>query len=384
MNETNNSNSAFKTFPLILLCYLAPLFALIILSRIIPDGLNIIALGLLVTAAGALTLYQVIQRSAVTIIKEMPLSTPEPVYAPLPPPVDLTPFETEIASLKQSVADYENKTTEWHQQQTHYAEAAQELEQLKQENEALHKQLQSAVARYRELQESQSAVIQEHQQKIAELRDDLAQRQQMGDQLEGKVRDLSYELKTLLRLAEKPIHGDQKVEPISVALAEEEALSHPVQTHEEARVQLKRSLDIAQRVTGAGYLTSSPKFQEFALENSALDLRRLIDKLQDIENNALIVFSPKENKLLYVNERTKELLGISIDRFKQAFQDFIQSDYEEWKTAIQQLSFKNDAHVTLPIAIRPGEILHVECLLGVIQTGLFRNNVIALLYTTRS
>lgn len=355
----------FKSFPIILSCYLVPLFVLILLTRIIPDSLNILVLGFIITSIGAFILYSTSEKP-----------TPVPVTAP---PIDITPFHEEIAALRQNLDIQQHKEQEWSQKLNAFTAVNEEIDHLKQENESLHKQVQSAVARYRELQDSQNSILQEHQSTIADLRNDLAQRQQMGDQLEGKVRDLSYEIKTLLRLAERPIQGEQKSEAVSVAVMETES-DAPVQTREEAHIQLKRSLDIAQRVTGAGYLTNSPKFQEFYLENSALDLRRLSDKLRDIEHTALIVFSTKENKLLFANETTKQLLGINNERFAETFQELIQSDFEPWKLAQQQLAFKNEAHLILPISIRPGEILEVECLLGVIQTGLFRNNIIGLLY----
>lgn len=377
MNEKNNSSTAFKSFPTLLLCYLVPLFGLVVLSRILPDPLSFVTLGLFVTIGGTFVLYMLIR--SVSEPQIVPVSvTPPPMISE---PVDTTPLHNEINALRQSLADQQQKEMDWQTRLNEFNETVNEMSHLKQENEALHKQVQSAVARYRELQENQAEVLQEHQRTIANLREDLALRQQLGDQLEGKVRDLSYEIKTLLRLAEKPLQTEQKNDSVPVATIEEDNdLSETVHTREEAHVQLKRCLDIAQRVTGAGYLTSSPKFQEFALENSALDLRRLSDKLSDIQNIALFVYSPKENKLIYANEMTKQLIGVSVERFIHCIQELIHSDYEPWHNALKQLSFKNDAHVTLPLAVRPSEIVQVECLLGTIQTGLFRNHLVGLIY----
>src|SRR5262249_18487156 len=123
----------------------------------------------------------------------------------------------------------------------------------------------------------------EHQRTIAELRESSENKQRHISQLEAKTRDLNYELKTLLRLAEKPIETVQEKFPLPTAdinkdftsaLREDstQIFDFAVRTQEEAHVHLKRILDVAQRITGTSPFGSS-RFRDLQLDNYALDLR---------------------------------------------------------------------------------------------------------------
>ena len=113
------------------------------------------------------------------------------------------------------------------------------------------------------------------------------------------------------------------------------------------------------------------------------DLRRLFDHFQNEVDGVLFVFSPKEEKVLFVTEQIDKLLGINSERFLKSFQEVIQETKEDWYRAINQLSFKNESKVILPMKTRTGQEIPVTCVLGMIPTGNFRHNILGVLFSQK-
>lgn len=227
-------------------------------------------------------------------------------------------------------------------------------------------------------------LINEYQQTINDQRAVIEKKQKQLDQLESKASDLTYEIKTLLQLAET---SHSIPTPIS-----EPALSHknvptpppkkepPIHSLESAQVQLTRCLNIAQKLTNSEHLSAAgSRFPSFP--NLALDQRRLFENLQGENNSAIFVYSQKEKKLLFANRQVQQLLGWNPDKFIQIFDDIIEDGLEEWKKNIYQITSKENKDVRLVLKAKTGEDLLINCHMGLIPSGIFRNHVIGVLYS---
>lgn len=308
---------------------------------------------------------------------------------------DNTLFEEQQALAQ----EYFKELSTVSQQNTAYAN---ELSEVHKVNEQLEKKIEALTVDYeqfqntsREYQEQNRILLHEHQQTIHEQRENLEKKQQQITLLEGQVRDLHYEIKTLMEVEERQsivrfptdrFPSDrlrQREFEFVIPTEEDEDLAPPPQVHcaEEASQQLKRCLDIAQKITGGQYMNQKPsRLKDLPVENTALEMRRLFDNLRSENQATILLYSPKENKLLFVNNPIKSILGWSPDKFVQQFSSLVIEGAEAWKQSINQLSFKNESYANLLIASKAGHHVSVNCHLGLIPTGSFRHYVLAVLY----
>jgi len=228
------------------------------------------------------------------------------------------------------------------------------------------------------------------EQTTASLKQNLESTLQKNEDLEIKVNDLSYEIKTLLQLSE--LDESIKEDPFETLnpdlevsyKAPEVNIPVPVKmirNPEEAFVQLKRCLDIAQKITGAShYQNLEGRYQGIPANNIALDLRHLFDNLRSEHGASILFYSQKEHKLLFANNHIKNLLGWSPEKVIQDFLELTVEGSEDWKKATQQFNPKNEGPISLMLKTKSGEILEVKALLGIIPSGVFRQDLIAVLY----
>lgn len=393
---TSSYFSRYTAVYLILALYIIPVLLLSGWAQASQPGFALLGSGLLITSLGSFVFFWIFQtKTPLPQNQEIPTSASieEEEKPELP---DLTPFLEQIESQKNALEDAARSHTYLMQQHDALKEeqraSLMEIERIRLHAENQQHEYRQYKHHVDEQNDYHQMLLDEHQRTIAELRDALEKKQQHIQQLETKTRDMNYEIKTLLQLAEKPVVN---VEPSVIPLhphrtqptlhsrwetGEPNILDFAVRTHEEAHVHLKRLLDLAQRITGTSLFSSSPRFRELPLDNYTLDLRSLFDRLKEVNASTIIVYSLKENKLLFVNDQIKELLGINPEKFIHQFQENIQLGYAEWQEAIRQLSFKNEAKTTLQLKTRTSQEINVECMLGIVPTGIFRNHIIGLLY----
>lgn len=383
MKETKNDNS----FWIILSLYLLPAFILGTWTQYRGDGWGALSLGLIIGGFGSFGLLY--------WLRGRELQEPHTIQTIVPvettPPIDTIPLNEHLtatnnlqeqilrteSSLKDALEGKER--VEQQMKELHH-----EIEELAQANAKLNDELQSSKDSLNERTEDNQRIVSEHLSTIQELREALEKKQQHVQQLETKTRDLNYELKTLLKISEKPIQLATEITPMiprrTTQVPNEQVFDFAVRTQEEAHVHLKRILDIAQRISGGSPLASSPRFKNVSTENFALDLRRLFDSLQEIEASSVIVFSPKENKLLFVNNHIQKLTGVSVERFMQLLHDKLREGCPEWEETMRQLAFKSETKLGMPLQVKPGQEFILNGVLGIIPTGPFRQNILGVLY----
>lgn len=392
---------------LIILVYLIPVVSLSIYSMefYTPNkSWQILCLGLLLSAAGSLIIFALmrsweagrhhhIQPSETT--NQVPSITNEPIPESKTP----APDSELIENLQKSLKEHQQK----HQLLTNELSSKNgEFEQLQQLSNNLQKQLDEMVGdlsiqkttAHDQIQQKE-VLLGEYQHTITEQRAVIEKKQQHIAQLESKIQDLNYEIKTLVQVSQNEILPLESPLPPFVLNetptlyqikttepAEEESLPSDkmVRNPDEASILLKRCVDIAQKITGAGYISGNSRYLDMPRNNYALDLRRLFDSLRSENASTVLVYSQKESKLLFVNNQAKNLLGWSPDKFIQNFQDIVQDGLDNWKNGINDLSANPESHARLLMRTKTGQDILVHCQLAVIPTGIFRNHIVGVLY----
>jgi hypothetical protein len=247
------------------------------------------------------------------------------------------------------------------------------------------------------------------QQIVEDQRTEMEKRQEQIHQLDTKVHDLSYEIKTLLYLHEEetaspksttiikedipqPSFSERKKENIgeiktgvieSSIDQESNYQVSSIRTSADAALLLKKCIHIAQKLTGTNYYgNESSRYREFSSSYFAIDQRRLFDSLRSETSALLLVYSPKENKLLFVNQSSKTLLGWSPEKFLADFPAIMQEGMQDWKKALHHLSTAPESQARLLAKTKQGQEILLNSHLGIIPSGLFRNYIIGVLYPT--
>lgn len=244
------------------------------------------------------------------------------------------------------------------------------------------------------------------QQLIEDQRTEMEKRQDQIYQLDTKVHDLSYEIKTLLYLNEEEsipakmpgafkevegahsllkgsLHEAQEQSPSASHASQQDvhAFENPVRTPVEASALLRKCINMAQKLTGVNYHgNESSRYREFSSPLYAIDQRRLFDNLRGEAGAVILVYSQKENKLLFVNNESKTLLGWSPEKFVADFSSIVHEGINDWRKALSMLASASDSQARLLAKTKQGQEMVLNCQLGVIPTGLFRNYVIGILY----
>lgn len=396
--KPENLFSRYNLLWAVILCYLLPLLAISVYGSLVPRepaDWNIFGLGFFITSCGSLILFGMLTRWEKRF-KTRPATS------------------TQTASLNHEIVDPQEhdfiKRSLEEAQQTQIRLLSEidiltdEIQQLtlskndsQQQIEKIQTELEQTIRTARQELEQQQNHIRELQESLAEQKGVSEKKQQQMLQQESKVNDLTYEIKTLLRLAEAH-SGSITTEPKSLPIVQEKPLTpppikqvafqeplvnsdNPAIIANKASQQLKHCLDIAQKIKGSQRFGSQIyTFLDSPADSFSIDLRRLCDRLRAESENGILLFSPKDNHLLFANNQIKLLTGWSPEKFTQNFFELLLED-SEWKFGINSLVMRSEAQIQMHIRTRSGPTLIVNAHLGIIPTGIFRNHIIAILYT---
>jgi hypothetical protein len=383
------------------LLYLLPLGFLILYGAVDISGgaaWGIASLGLFFTAIGALALFVLMQQWEHKLINA-------PAFG-----VDLERSDDgpRVFTL---LEETKNRCQQLEEQ---YNEAKEELsaceDELKQKREQLdlvttemkgqetdQDSLKHELAAYKALVEERELqsklLLKDCQQTIQEQWESLEAKQQMIVQLEGKVRDLTYEIRTLLQLAEKAesiaqktvSEGPAPTESLRALESNGSACAHagerPVVSDVDALARLKACVGAAQKITGTSHFGNRlAKVRDLSIDSYTLELRHLTEGFNNDERAVIIFYSAKEHKPLFVNSKIKELLDWTPEKFIQHFGTIIHEGEESWKEMISHFAYRHETIGLLHMQSRTGKTVDVHCALGLIPTGVFRGNYIAILW----
>jgi hypothetical protein len=387
---------------IIVMLYLFPIVLLSAYSLgLMPSNSswNIFSIGLLSGFSGSGILYVLIcqwerkirfeKLSRAPIIKQetlpKPLSLDEGIQEELLNEWQINQSKL-LAEIQAKEMDLQRAYQDQEQCHQHKLLAVQELEIYKKSVQDQFQQKDRLLKDFQQTIEAQNEYIEQQRQQIAAL--------------ESREKDLSYELKTLLHVTNldhdqmetrfnppyplADIGSNEHVlfeapAPYVIDSPETEDLPEiQIHTPEAATIELRRCIDIATKMTGAQHSGSGAS--RLQVDNYALDLRRLCDSLRGDNTCIVLLFSQKENKLLFANNQVKNVLGWTPEKFVQSFSEIIQESSDEWKKGISMLNTQSEARIRLSATTKANETAIFYCHLGAIQTGLFPQHVIAVLY----
>jgi hypothetical protein len=213
------------------------------------------------------------------------------------------------------------------------------------------------------------------QQTIEDQRGEMEKRQEHIHQLDTKVHDLSYEIKTLLYLHKEEIPKQNKSYAIELKQEEEgNSLPQTIQNTGEAVSLLRKYVAMAEKLVSTHYYTNEvSRYRDFSAPYYTIDQRRLFDHLRNEKSALIIIYSQKDNKLLFANTTAKILLGWNSEKFISDFFSIIQEGVQEWKKGLFQLTIHSETQIRMLAKTKQGQELLLDCHLGIVPSGLFRN-----------
>jgi len=249
----------------------------------------------------------------------------------------------------------------------------------------------------------QASLLSEYQQTITEQREVIEKKHGHITILEAKVRDLNYEVRTLLQIGDAEdasCDGCHEVpHPVLDVFQPKDynynevyntlpiSSDNEIHTPYDASVLLNKCITIAENLTGASHLAvNGVRSLDLSPESYAIDLRRLFDSFRNEHSSVVLVYSPDENRLLFVNNQVRGLLGWSPERFVKDVFHIVQKGGNEWGKAVVDLQ-KDDSHkskkgrqVRMVMKTRVGEDVLIRCYLGRISKGILSGHIVGVLY----
>lgn len=401
--KVKNLLSRHNMLWVIILCYLLPLVALIAYANLVNNSSSdwsLLSIGLLLTFVGTLFMFWSMTswEASFSVNPIIPKEDSTESNQNLSP-IDLEEYRLTKMSLEEAQQMQVRLLTEIDTLTEELKSNKMECTHAKQSSERNAHDAEEIKVFFEKQLEQQQMHIRNLQEAIAEQTAMTEKKQQQVSLLESKVGDLTYEIKTLLQFAEAhsgSLLAEEPSEPDPKAVSHESprnntnintAPTPPIQSVIEGSHLLKRCLDISQKITGSQRFGSQLySFVESPAENFTLDLRRLCDRLRSdtpLSPNSILLYSPKENQLLFASNQIRDLTGWSPEKFIQTFNEVLQ-DESLWKQGVNSLSMRSEAKIQLPIKLRSGQQSTFQAHLGMIPTGIFRNHVIAILCSSAS
>ena len=314
--------------------------------------------------------------------------------------------ELDISSPIQLQLAFDNlkKTQESY---SHLQKSAKELEMASEakENE-LKKELETLKISTDLHFKEKNQLIQDYSETLNEMRKEIESKNNLIKELETAVNDLNYEVQTLVQVStfekDEAFSKEMRKEPLFESPPPLSVIPHPPYPQQEmppfaikpstptlntsskgaedASLELRRCLNIAQKMTGPSYFGHNSRFADMGMQSLALEERRLFDSLAIESRGVILVYSQKDDRLLFVSDAVKELTGWTSDKFSHDFFQMIQSSALDFRKALQTLTVQGEAKVSLGLKTKQGSVIQTKCLMGSIPTGIFKNYVIAILF----
>lgn len=418
MNNLGNSRASLALA--IIVFYLTPIIALSAYSlglMTIQGSWILFSTGLALAAFGSCFLLLMIYRwenklrlrlmsaikSTASPTTVATIETPQPVLE-TSPKTENNYEEKQIEQervLHEAIADWKQKHDKL---QSDLLVNENELQQSLEERKALQAQILAIRSELDSHKNATRAQLQQEQAQQAEYQKTIndqralldAQQQQISA-LEIKEKELAYEIKTLVSLTNydtpEPIKPSPEP-PLAPALTLYEPKKNPpidkfssitnsaqIKSADMVSSQLDHFVDTAANISGVQQLHGIPShLYDLPSDNYALELRRLCENL-NMENRYIVfLHSPRENKILFVNDHVKSILGWSPDKFMQQFSDIIPKGNDELQNAASHLSANREAVCSMQAKSINNELFRLNCHLKVINSGTFRNHNICIMY----
>jgi PAS domain-containing protein len=149
--------------------------------------------------------------------------------------------------------------------------------------------------------------------------------------------------------------------------------------HIDLQDQLKKYIDTAVKIGHEGVLGGhGSKLLDFSFETFAVDLRRLYDQFRWETTDVIFIYSPQEERLLFINDEVRNLLGWSADKVIQNFHSFLVQGASYWHTLLSSLAYSEIRQLEIVLKTREEKNLHVQTALRVIPSGAYQDFVLGI------
>lgn len=282
--------------------------------------------------------------------------------------------------LEQSLADCLEKQSELIVELNKKNDDIQRFSKERQEKSEREHSLEHSLKLCEEELAQKRLLNEEYQQTIRSQRETLQRQEQQIHQLQGKVRDLSYEIKTLLLLTGSGQGYHTSREELSSAELVRAPVK-PVSSPGEAALLVRKWVESAEAMPVAPHLSGmGASFGELSAEGNALDLRRLFEAMRGEEEGVLFLYSPHEEKFLFIHPEIKKLVGWSEGKVMASFPDLICGGWKGWKRATTALKRGQSEEHILHWRTSTGEELALHSCLSPIERGIFRGQILGVFY----
>jgi len=229
--------------------------------------------------------------------------------------------------------------------------------------------------------DKKETILSEYRSTLKEQRKIIEKKQEDTNILQVRLNDLKYEVENLLKLK----GGDpEKKEFFEAPKKEEEVVSETLEPScglaDTIQGKLDRYVKMAVKLNGAhDFANKNYKYSELSLGSLIIDQRRLFDRLQNEDQDTVLVYSREEKSLVFINQQVKCLLGWSPERFLKDFSFFIQKGSIQWTEALEDVKLDHQKSIRLLMKTRSGRDVLTHCYLKEVPSGIFRGYVLGIL-----
>lgn len=273
-----------------------------------------------------------------------------------------------------------SKLKEWvKEKETYQQSLLKELDSLRKGQSQQVKELTQVSIDLQSQLEKKETILSEYRSTLQDQREVIEKKQKDIQLLQVRVNDLKYELENVLKLK---AHDPQdtlpffQTTPLSLENPEvpSPSLSNSLQH------KLDRYVKMAMTLNSSYHLTKNQgRSPQVPLGSLIIDQRRLFDRLQNEENEALMVYSREEKRLIFINNQITSLLGWSPERFLTDFSFLIQKNYIDWREALEEVKVQEQKNLRLLMKAKSGKEVLTHCYLKEVPEGVFKGHIIGLL-----
>ncbi len=212
--------------------------------------------------------------------------------------------------------------------------------------------------------EQKEAWIAEYQQTIVDQRGVIEKKQDYISRLEGKVRDLMYQIRNLLQIEDAPNQAQAYIPNVEKG--------RPYDLSQ----QVGQVIEMAEHLKGMDHLGGRYLTQQSS--PCTLDLRPLFDRLAQEEQRIFFVYSPEEDQLLFLHERVRDRLGWPAEKIIKDFGKICSIGTGEWRRALTTIQEGKPAVFPLVCRHRLGHEVRLDVYAGKVCHGPLSSLVIGM------
>ena len=257
-----------------------------------------------------------------------------------------------------------------------------DFDQLEQKYQNLESRLARVVQEYEDYKlfgeeqlKQKNIQLMEAQITIEEQKEEINKRQNQIHHLDGKINDLSYEIKNLIQKSDL-VH--------TPAVPPYEERSNQIENSglvAKAWVVARELVSFGQKLTSSNYYEDeSSRYKGFSQSQFSTEQRKLFTRLNQEKSYVVLLYSLAEQKLVFVSDSMQEFFGIDPSHFLINYASYFVDGGLEWQKFISQMPAAVELHSKLHLSNTKGKNIGCDINISLISKGLFRNYLICILY----